>query len=103
MNLERKREKLLGLEFNLALKIVKEWCEINKLSINLKKNNYMMVKSPRKKNTNVNISITHRDGSCHTLDRKDHINYLGVMIDSTFIWKYHISYICVQSFHGIQE
>ena len=88
---------------NLALKMVKEWCEINKLSINLKKNNYMMVKSRRKKNTNVNISITHRDGSCHTLDRKDHINYLGVMIDSTLIWKYHISYICVQSFHGIQE
>ena len=44
---------------NLALKMVKEWCEINKLSINLKKNNYMMVKSPRKKNTNVNINITH--------------------------------------------
>ena len=64
---------------NLALKMVKEWCEINKLSINLKKNNYMLVKSPRKKNTNVNINITHR-----------------VMIDRTLIWKYHISYVCAK-------
>ena len=55
---------------NLELKKVKEWCDINKLSINLKKSNYMIVKSPRKKNTNVNINITLRDGSCHTLERK---------------------------------
>ena len=44
---------------NLALKMVKEWCEKNKLSINLKKNNDMLVKFSRKKNTNVNINITH--------------------------------------------
>ena len=44
---------------NLALKKVKEWCDINKLSINLMITNYMIVKSPRKKNTNVYINITH--------------------------------------------
>ena len=48
---------------NSELKKVKEWCDINKLSINLKKTNYMIVKSPRKKNMNVNINITNRDGS----------------------------------------
>ena len=104
INLELKKVKIIRTtsEF-LALKKVEEWCDINKLSINLKKNNYMMVKSPRKKNTNVNINITHRDGSCHTLERKDNIKYLGVMIDSNLIWEYQISYACVQSFHGIQE
>ena len=81
---------------NLELKKVKEWCDINKLSINLKKSNYMIVKSPRKKNTNVNINITLRDGSCHTLERKDHIKHLAVMIDSTLTWKYHISYVCTE-------
>ena len=88
--------KLLELQMNLELKKVKEWCDINKLSINLKKSNYMIVKSPRKKNTNVNINVTHRDGSCHTLERKDHIKSFGVMIDSTLIWKYHISYVCAK-------
>jgi len=33
---------------NLGLKKVKEWCEINMLSINLKKTNYMIVKSQGK-------------------------------------------------------
>ena len=56
----------------------------------------MIVKSPRKKNMNVNINITHLDGSCYTLERKDHIKYLGVMIDSTLTWKYHISYVCAK-------
>ena len=45
---------------------------------------------------NVNINITHRDGSCHTLERKDHIKYLGVTIDSTLTWKYHISHVCAK-------
>ena len=40
------------------------------------------------------INITHQDGSCHTLEQKDHIKYLGVMIDITLTWKYHISYVC---------
>ena len=39
------------------------------------------------------INITHQDGSCHTLEQKDHIKYLGVMIDITLTWKYHISYV----------
>ena len=42
----------------------------------------MIVKSPRKKNMNVTINITNRDGSSHSLERKDHIKYLGAMIDS---------------------
>ena len=45
---------------------------------------------------NVNINITHLDGSCYTLETQDHIKYLGVMIDSTLTWKYHISYVCAK-------
>ena len=73
--------KSLELQMNLELKKVKEWCDINKLSINLKKTNHMIAKSPRKKNMNVNINMTSRDGSCHSLERKDHIKYLGVRND----------------------
>ena len=44
----------------------------------------MIVKSQRKKNMNVNTNITtRRDGSCYPLEQKDHIKYLGVMIDSS--------------------
>jgi len=67
--------KSLELQMYLELKKVKEWCDINKLSINFKNTNYMIVKSPKKKNMNVNINITNRDGSCHSLERKGHIKY----------------------------
>jgi len=56
----------------------------------------MTVKSQRKKNTNVNIDITNRDGSRHSLERKDHIKYLGVVIDSSLTWNYNISYVCAK-------
>ena len=45
---------------------------------------------------NVNINITNRDGSCHSLEQKDHIKYSGVMIDSALTWKNHISYVCAK-------
>ena len=45
---------------------------------------------------NISINITNRDGSSHSLERKDHIKYLGVMIDSSLSWKYHISYVCAK-------
>ena len=65
--------KSLELLMNSELKKVKEWCDINKLSINLKKTNFMIIKPQRKKNMNISINITNRDGSCHSLERKDHI------------------------------
>jgi len=46
---------------NSELKKVREWCDINKLLINLKNNNYMIVKYQRKNNMNVNINITNCD------------------------------------------
>jgi len=52
----------------------------------------MIVKISKEKERN----ITNRDGSCHSLERKDHIKYLGVMIDSALTWKYHISYACAK-------
>ena len=69
---------------------------LHKQSIDkFKENQFVFVKSPRKKNMNVNINIT-REGSCHSLERKDHTKYLGVMIDSALTWKYHISYVCAK-------
>ena len=37
---------------NQELKKVKEWCDINRLSINFKKTNYMIIKSAKKKMAN---------------------------------------------------
>ena len=48
---------------NTELKKVKLWCDVNKLSINFSKTNFMIVKSPRKKDLAVNIKIESEDGT----------------------------------------
>ena len=54
----------------------------------------MIIKSSRKISGNMEVKLQSVDGSCHLLRKKDHIKYLGVMIDESLSWKYHISYIC---------
>ena len=77
------------------LQKVKNWCDINKLSINLKKTNFMLIKSVQKKlSTPLNIMLPNNQGTYYFLEQKDHVKYLGVMIDDKINWKYHISFIC---------
>ena len=80
--------KSLEALINSELEKVKEWCDVNKLSINLSKTNYMIIKSSRKIPENIEIKLQSMDGSCHLLRKKDHIKYLGVMIDQSLTWKY---------------
>ena len=58
------------------------------------KTNFTIIKSARKKSMPVNIQIRINDGTFHSLDRQDHIKYLGIIIDDSISWKYHILYIC---------
>ena len=81
-----------GLEtlINSELAKGKKWCDVNKLSINLSKTNYMIIKSSRKTSENIEIKLQSMDGSWHLLKEKDHIKYLGVMIDESIV---EISYL----------
>ena len=80
---------------NEELVRVKEWCDLNKLSLNIKKTNYMIIKSPKKKLANaIEIKINNNDGTSTILERKDCVKYLGVLIDDKISWNFHISYIC---------
>ena len=86
----RDLEKLINEE----LAKIKEWCDLNKLSINIKKTNYMIVKSPKKKSGNINIKLPNKDGNSDIIEKKDHIKYLGVLLDKKLSWKHHIAYVC---------
>jgi len=79
--------KLSDLEYvvNEELLNVIKYCAVNKLSINFKKTNYMLVTSPKK---NLNISITSCD-----IEYKTQIKYLGVFIDSHLQWGMQISHV----------
>ena len=86
----RDLEKLMNEE----LAKIKEWCDLNKLSINIKKTNYMIVKSPKKKPGNTNITLPNNDGNSDIIEKTDHIKYLGVFLDEKLSWKHHIAYVC---------
>ena len=58
---------------NLGMKAVLHYCNINKLSINFKKTNYMLI-SPPQKATNIILS---------NVTRKTDIKYLGVFMMNT--------------------
>ena len=66
----------------------------NKLSINRDKTNFMIIKSTKKKDIPINLNIINTDGSPYSLERKQCIKYLGVMIDESLSWKHHISFVC---------
>ena len=80
-----------GLETLINVEIKKDWCDINKLSINLSKTNYLIVKSSRKRNHEFIVNI---QSSNDTLKRKDVIKYLGAMLDESVFFNYHIAYVC---------
>ena len=61
---------------NTELKKVKLWCDANKLSINFSKTNFMIVRSPRKKDLAGNMKIESEDGTSSLLEGKDRVKYL---------------------------
>ena len=58
--------------------------------------NFMIIKPVRKKDMDISLTInrSNSDGSFHSLERKQCIKYLGVMIDESLTWKYHIAFVC---------
>ena len=79
---------------NYEMVNVKVWCDVNKLSINFKKTNFMLIESKKKKAPNITINLIGQDNSNISLEKKDYIKYLGVFIDSSLSWNKHISYTC---------
>ena len=72
---------------NAKLNLVNDWCKANKLTINVEKTNYMIIKTPKRRVTidgHLSIDNTQlNDVSC--------AGYLGVLMDSTLSWKFHIN------------
>ena len=88
--------KELEILVNCKLGNVNEWLKANKLSLNIKKSNFVIFR-PRQKNMpfipRIRI-LDHVTNSYANLEMKDYVKYLGLMIDSNLSWKYHIESIC---------
>ena len=67
----------------------------NKLSLNVKKTNFVIF-HPSQKRLNYKLNLKIYDNNrTHfiSLESKDYVKYLGVLIDSNLTWKHHISHI----------
>ena len=76
------------LEFiiNKELKKLHEWLIVNRLSLNIDKTNFVVF-HPYNKPLKHNITLKIYKKA---ILEKDHVKYLGVIIDSTLTWKNHI-------------
>jgi hypothetical protein len=72
-----------------AMNNVSEWYKSNKLTLNVKKSNVMLIHRKRKINDSMNIVV---DGS--HLAQIANVRYLGLYIDNKLQWSTHINGVC---------
>ena len=75
---------------NIELSKIADWLQSNKLSLNLKKSNYIIFKPRQKKKQEYNLSLAINK---NTIDRVNEVCFLGVILDENLTWKAHVSYI----------
>ena len=90
-----KSVKSLETVVNEELKKLHQWFTANKLTLNLKKSNFVIFSHYRKKVSAVNIKIfDNSQNKFISLERKKYVKYLGLLIDENLSWKPHIDFIC---------
>ena len=80
---------------NNELKNVCDWLTANKLTLNTKKS-YFVIFRPRQKKLEYEVNLTvigNNTDTLTSLECKEYVKYLGVLIDSHLSWKFHIDYV----------
>ena len=88
--------KTIEKPVNSELQKLKVWYDVIRLSISFSKANFMIIKSPKKKDGQGDINIESADGTINVLQRKQQIKYLGVFLDEKMSFTHHISHICTR-------
>ena len=89
-NIFRKSKHLSEL-FNLVnedLKLVADWFNSNRLSLNIAKTHYVIFKPNKQKIPDLQILIESTPIDC-----KQCIKFLGILIDNQLSWKPHVDYV----------
>ena len=76
----------MELIINKELKKLHNWLIVNRLSLNIDKTNFVIF-HPYNKPLKQNITLKINKSA---ISEKDHVKYLGIIIDSTLSWKIHI-------------
>ena len=93
-----KNLKSLEKTVNNELVRASDWLNANKLTLNANKSNFVIF-LPHQRKMDHSVNILMFDNSNHILtclECKDHVKYLGVLLDSHLSWKYHIDNVAVK-------
>jgi len=95
-----KDPKLLETKLNKQLDIISDWFKLNKLSLNIKKTNFMIFKNKHNPIPSPNIKIIIDDKE---IEQVKVTKFLGILIDDDLSWKSHTSHITkiVSKYNGI--
>ena len=72
---------------NRELRKVRKWLEANRLALNIEKTNFVSFHSNKRK---VTLPIFLKIGR-RKIKEENYVRFLGVLLDSTLSWKYHMS------------
>ena len=82
---------------NKELKVLSLWLNLNRLALNVSKTNFVIFRSTKKPVNHNVILIMNRKA----IAQKDHVKYLGVLVDQHLSWKYQISNVSKKISRGI--
>ena len=88
------KHKELGVLYttiNVELAKISQWFKLNKLSLNIKKNNYIVFRNKNSPTINMNLVLKIDD---LVIDKVDKTKFLSVIINSSLIWHDHIKILC---------
>ena len=83
-----KNPNTLQHKTNAELKKIEDWMKTNKLTINYKKTNYMIITKRKINKSLLKIKIGQNE-----IIQKDSVKYLGIIIDNKMNWTQHINYL----------
>ena len=80
--------KQLCVEINKELSKINVWFNVNKLSLNISKTNFILFKNKNVVNDDLDININGK-----AVNRVFETKFLGAIIDHKLIWKQHIAHV----------
>ena len=91
-------EDLIELEktVNQELRKLTQWLNINRLALNVSKTNFVIFRANKKVYHNVTLVLNRK-----AIEQKDHVKYLGVLMDEHLNWKKQISNVTKKISRGI--
>ena len=82
---------------NQELKKLSLWLNLNRLALNVSKTNFVIFRSHQKMpDHNVTLLMNNK-----ALQQKDHVKYLGVLLDQHLDWKYQIKNVALKVSRGL--